>query len=206
MDTKIFIFGRTLSRIEFKLAALCFAIFFITQTSVAQKKWSFGFRPGVDFATKDLGDADIGIGVGFEGVLAYEFMRHLSAYAGWSWNVFYDDPSFARSDMDFKETGYTYGLQFIHPIGRSNIDFMVRAGGLQNHIEVENSYGDIIADSGHGFGWQVGGGIVIPFGEKWSLLPSIRYHTLSRDLEIETVKTNVDLNYISSGVSFRMLF
>jgi hypothetical protein len=38
--------------------------------------------------------------------------------------------------------------------------------------------------------------------DHWSLMPGVRYRALSRDLEIENVTTNVDLNYISVGVSF----
>ena len=132
-------------------------------------------------------------------------MQHLSVYAGWSWNKFGSDQSLAGSQLDFEETGYTFGLQFIHPIGGSKINYLARAGAISNHIEVEQG-DEIIADSGHGLGWQVEGGVVVPLGEKWRLLPSVRYRSLSRDLQIETINTSVDLNYLSIGVGISRTF
>jgi hypothetical protein len=36
---------------------------------------------------------------------------------------------------------------------------MLKGGATYNHIETENSEGEIIDDSGHGFGWQAGTGL-----------------------------------------------
>lgn len=185
--------------------AIAVVTLFATHVSFAQDRWSFEFRPGVNFATKKLGDANLKTGFGFEGTIAYRFMPHLAVYGGWSWNKFESDQSLAGTKLGFEETGYTYGLQFIHPIGESKINLLARAGGLVNHIEVERG-GDIIADSGHGFGWQVEGGLAIPLGEKWRLMPSVRYRSLSRDLKIETSATSVDLNYLTVGVGIAVKF
>ncbi|MCK7516836.1 MAG: hypothetical protein MZV64_03505 [Ignavibacteriales bacterium] len=63
---------------------------------IASDRWSLEFRPGVDFATKTLLMLTFGTGFGFEGAIAYRFfMPHLAAYAGWSWNHFAVDKSFA---------------------------------------------------------------------------------------------------------------
>ncbi|MCK7526179.1 MAG: porin family protein [Ignavibacteriales bacterium] len=172
----------------------------------AQDKWSLEFRPGVDYATQDIADADLGLGFGAELTIAYRFMPHLAAYAGWSYNNFAVDQSFAGPDASFEETGYTFGLQFIHPIGESGLSYLVRAGGTYNHIEIENNSGDIIIDSGHGLGWQAEAGLVIPLSEKFSLSPSLRYRSLNRDIEIENVSTSVDLNYLSVGVGLSWSF
>ncbi len=173
----------------------------ISQVSVAQDRWGLEFRPSVNFPTSDLDDATLKTGFGYEVVLAYRFMPHLSVYGGWGWNRFgSSNASFAGTNMDFEETGYTYGLQFIHPIGQSKVNFLTRIGGLANHIEVEDDDGEIIADSGHGFGWQVEGGVALPLGEKWNLTPSIRYRSLPRDFEMGTTTTEVKLNYLSVGV------
>ncbi|WP_420575820.1 porin family protein [Ekhidna sp.] len=181
------------------------ALIGVSQSALAQDRLSFEFRPGVSLATKDLGDADLKTGFGFEGTFAYRFMPHLSVYAGWGWNKFGSDQEINGTSLDFEETGYTYGLQFIHPIGDSKVDLLIRGGGLANHIEVEQG-DDIIADSGHGFGWQLGAGLVIPLADKWNLMPSVRYRSLSRDIEIETATTSVDLNYISAGVGISRTF
>ncbi|MBS4035386.1 MAG: outer membrane beta-barrel protein [Ignavibacterium sp.] len=172
----------------------------------AQNRWSLEIRPGVDYATQEIADADLGMGLGAELTISYRLMPHLAAYAGWSYNNFAVNQSFAGPDASFEETGYTFGFQFIHPIGESGLNYLVRAGGTYNHIEIENNDGDIIIDSGHGLGWQAEAGLVIPLSEKFSLLPSLRYRSLNRDIEIENVITSVDLNYLSVGVGLSWSF
>jgi len=186
------------------IAALTQIVLF--NQTYAQNKWSLEFRPGVDYATTDISNADLGIGFGLEGTIAYRFMPHLAAYAGWSYNNFAVDQSFAGTDASFEETGYTFGFQFIHPIGESTLSYLVRVGGTYNHIEIENNDGDIIIDSGHGLGWQAEAGLVIPLSERFSLLPSVRYRSLNRDIKIENVSTSVDLNYLSVGVGLSWSF
>jgi hypothetical protein len=192
--------GKAMAAMLIAIAMVC-----ISQITFAQDRWSFEFRPGINFATKDLGDVRLNTGFGYEGSFAYRFMPHLAAYAGWSWNKFGSDEEIDGASLEFEETGYTYGLQFIHPIGDSKINLLVRAGGLANHIEVEEG-GDVISDSGHGFGWQVEGGLTILLSEKWSLMPSVRYRALNRDIEIESVTTSVDLNYFSVGLGVAVSF
>ena len=174
--------------------------------SIAQDKWSLEFRPGINYATQDIADADLELGFGTELTIAYRFMPHLAAYAGWSYNNFAVDQSFAGPDASFEETGYTFGFQFIHPIGKSTLSYLVRVGGTYNHIEIENNDGDIIIDSGHGLGWQAEAGLVIPLSERFSLLPSVRYRSPNRDIEIEDVNTSVNLNYISVCVGLSWSF
>lgn len=186
------------------ITALTFFVLF--NQSYAQDKWSLELRQGFDFATKDISNADLGTGFGAELTIAYRFMSHIAAYAGWSWNHFSVDQSFAGPDANFEETGYTLGIQFIHPIGESTINYLVRLGGTYNHIEIENNNGDVIMDSGHGFGWQAETGLVIPLGERFSLLPSVRYRSLNRDIDINNISTSVDLNYLSVGVGLSWSF
>jgi Outer membrane protein beta-barrel domain len=172
----------------------------------AQRNWSFEFRPGVNFATQKLGDADLKTGYGFEGTFAYKLMPHLGAYAGWSWNKFAADNSFMGSNVDFEETGYTVGLQFMHPIAKSKINYLLRGGAIYNHIETENSDGKVINDTGHGWGWQAGAGVAIPLGKRFMLTPEIRYRSLSRDMKFNEKTIPVDLNYISGGIGLSFSF
>lgn len=188
---------------------VAFAILLLTSTfnqTLAQDRWSLELRPGINYAVKDISDADLKLGFGGELTIAYRFLPHLSGYAGWSYNNFVVEQSFAGPDASFEETGYTFGLQFIHPLGELNIDFLIRLGGTYNHIEIENNDGEIIIDSGHGLGWQAEAGIVIPISNKFELLPSIRYRSLSRDITIENMSTPVQLDYISIGLGLRWLF
>src|SRR5690606_18616938 len=140
------------------LITVTLALIFAINQSIAQDRWSLELRPGVNYATQDISDADLGLGFGAELTVAYRFMSHLAAYAGWSYNNFAVDQSFAGTDASFEETGYTFGLQFIHPIGDLDIKYLLRAGGTYNHIEIENNDGDITIDSGHGLGWQAEAG------------------------------------------------
>jgi hypothetical protein len=154
-----------------------------------------------------LGDTELKTGFGAEGTFTYRFMPHLGAYAGWSWNKFAGGQSSAGGNMDYEETGYCLGLQFIHPISKqSKINYMIKGGGTYNHIETENSEGKIINDTGHGLGWQLGIGAAIPVGKKINLVPEIRYRSLSRDIKIDNTTTAVDLNYLSVGVGFSFSF
>lgn len=182
------------------------AMLMATELTYAQSPFSFEFRTGVDFATQELGNADLNTGFGFEGTFAYRFMPHLSAYAGWGWHRFASDNSFAGSSVDFEETGYTFGLQFLHPLGATQLDYFVRAGGIYNHIEAENSDGDITADSGHGLGWQAETGLAFDIGNKWQLRPGVRYRSLSRDIEIGNTTTDTDLSYFEFGVGIAKFF
>jgi len=189
------------------MAVIACAILLLSfQSAAAQKKWSFELKPGVNFPVKKLGNANLTTGFGFEGTLAYNFMPHLGAYAGWSWNKFAADKSFVGNDVEFEETGYCFGLQFIHPIKKSNIRYMIKGGGTYNHIETENSAGKIIYDTGHGFGWQAGGGIAIPIGKRWLLVPEVRYRSLSREINTGDGTTPIDLNYLSAGVGISNSF
>jgi outer membrane protein W len=193
-----------MKKLLFTIVALTLLTVF--NQSQAQDKWSLEFRPGVNYATQDIADANLELGFGTELTLAYRFMPHLAAYAGWSYNNFAVDQSFAGTDASFEETGYTFGFQFIHPIGESTLSYLVRLGGTYNHIEIEKNNGDIIIDSGHGLGWQAEAGLVIPLSEKFSLSPSVRYRSLNRDIEINNVSTSVDLNYLSVGVGLSWSF
>ena len=187
-------------------ALLALSLLFAADTAIAQDRFGVGLSLDGSTATQDVGDADLSPGFGFEANLTYRFMPHLSAYAGWGWQRFGSDGSFAGAEMDFEETGYRFGLQFMHPLGSTPVDYFVRAGGIYNHIELENSDGDITADSGHGLGWQAGAGIAVPFGAKWRFMPGLRYQSLSQDIEVGTVTTDVDLSYVALEIGFHRTF
>ena len=176
---------------------IALGILFASHSVEARDNWSLEIRSGIAFTTQDMGDADLGTGFGFEGTIAYRFMPHLAAYGGWDWYHFSADQSFAVADVDVEETGYAFGLQFIHPLGESSLAYFIRAGGTLNHIEIENNEGDIVADSKQGLGWEIGAGMVCSLGDCWNLSPGVRYRFLSRDLEIGDSSTPVDLTYLA---------
>ncbi len=171
-----------------------------------EDKWSFEIRTDAAFATQDLGDAELDTGIALDGVIAYNLSDTVSAYAGWGWSRFATGQSFAGANVDFEVTGYTFGLRYISLLGDTGLDYLVRAGGIYNHIEVENSNGDIVADSGHSLGWEVGAELMIPISDSWSLTPGIRYQALSTDIQIAATNTSVDLEYFAVGVGLTRPF
>ena len=140
------------------------------------------------------------VGFGFEGSLQYLFMPHLGVYAGWGWNKFDANNSFAGKNASFEETGYVFGLQFKHPIANGPLSFYLKGAGLYNHIEVENAYGDIVKDSKHGYGWQAAGGIDINLGQNWSFNPGVKFNALYRETDFEGITKILDYHYISARI------
>lgn len=184
-------------------------IVFLSMSSFAQeseKRFGFEFNSGVSIATKKIGDASLNPGFGFEGLLHYRFLPHLGVYAGWGWNRFGADQSFAGEDVCFEETGYVFGLNFNHPIGTSKLAYYVRAGALYNHIETENADGDIVNDSKHGFGYQLAAGIDIDLGRNWSLTPGLKFNSLSRNTTYEGISKQLDYQYMSARIGIAKKF
>lgn len=187
------------------LTALLVTFIFSGNAQEKEKRFGFELSTGASVATKKLGGSTLNPGVGFEGIFHYRFMPHTGVYAGWGWNKFGADESFAGNDVSFEETGYVFGLQFKHPIGQSLTSYYLRAGGLYNHIEVEHD-GDVTHDSGHGLGWQLAGGFDFQLGKNWSLTPGIKFNALNRDIENEGVDVPLDLNYIQVRVGILKKF
>lgn len=159
------------------------------------------FRPSASVPVQDLGNTALKMGGGFEATVSYQFLRGFTMYGGWGWNTFHpeDDQSFFEH---IEETGYRFGVQRIQPLSEdSRLNFLLTAGAIWNHLEAENTDGDIIDDSGHGLGWEADLGIAIPLNQRWQIVPGVRYHALSRDLNTDGVSQPVDLNYISIGVA-----
>ncbi|UCA55218.1 MULTISPECIES: outer membrane beta-barrel protein [Aequorivita] len=166
----------------------------------AQEKWSVEFRPGLNFPTSDVGNTDAKVGFGFELTGAYKILPYLVAYVGWGLNEFKGEDNLLKEDVTLKETGYTFGFQMIHPIGTSSFSYLARAGAIYNHIEIENNSSTFNADTGHGFGWQVAAGVDYEFAANLALRPMLRYRSLSRDVTIENISSELKLNYISFGI------
>lgn len=192
--------GTLLVAVAFLLALL------IPRPGAAQGHFSVELRGGAAFPTENLGNADLDVSPGFEALLAYRFIPYTSIYAGWGYASFSASESFAGSHMDFVETGYTFGFQFTHKLGIADLNYMLRAGAVSNHIEVEDAHDNIIADSGHGLGWQIEAGLEIPLIDHLMLTPAVRYRSLSRELTIGEITTDVDLRYVFAGVGVAYTF
>lgn len=195
MKTKVFILS---------LVMILASMEVMTQES--NKKFAFEFNSGASVALSKINGTELNTGFGFEASFHYNFLPHTAIYAGWGWNHFGADNSFAGEDVGFEETGYIYGLQFKHPAFNNSMAIWLRAGGLYNHIEIENADGDIIEDTGHGFGFQAAAGVDINLGSNWSLTPGIKFNTLTRDVEIEGDDINLKYNYLQLRVGISKKF
>ena len=128
-------------------------------------------------------------------------------YAGWDWHRFSAEASSAGADNDFEETGYAFGIRFQHSVGQSETAALpLRGGGTLNHIEVENSAGDQVADSDHGLGWEAGAGMAFRIASRWQVTPGVRFRSLSRDLTTGAATTPTELRYFAAEVGFSRAF
>jgi len=185
------------------IAFLFFTIF--GGTSSAQEKFTAEFRPGLSFPLDKMGGAKINTGYGFEFTLAYDVIPHVGIYAGWGWKKFDADNAFLTNRVDIEETGYTAGIQYIHH-NETFLSYLIKGGLVYNHLELEDNSGELIADSGHGIGWQAEAGVSLEIGSNWHLRPTIRYRNLPGDIEVFNGRMAVDLQYISLGVGLAKKF
>lgn len=159
----------------------------------ARSRWSWELRGAVDPSSLEIAGADVDTGVGFEATVDYRLQPHLSAYLGWGWHHYAADGLLADGGADLEETGYDFGLRFLHPMGDLPFALNLRAGALLRHFEVESSDGDVVEDSGHGWGWEAAAGVAIPVGRDWSLRPGLVYRSLSRDVRVGDAERTVEL-------------
>jgi opacity protein-like surface antigen len=155
--------------------------------------------------TRTFGAADLDTGFGLGVNVRYRFMPHLAAYGGWEWHHSRSGGLIAGQKLDVEDNGYTFGLRFEQPI-TARTGYWVRAGGLYNHIEIENEVGNLITDSGHGLGWEAGGGLALPLTARLTLTPGVRYRTLTHDMEIGGTTNSRTLSYVTIGTGLNISF
>lgn len=169
----------------------------LAQYKVSEKRFGFEINSGISVATQHLYNANLNVGFGFESVLHYSFLPHTGIYAGWGYNNFSANNSFAGNNANFEETGYVLGLQFKQPIDNYSFSYFFRTGAIYNHIEIEDKKGKLVTDSKHGFGFQLASGLSIPINNTWQVLPGIKFNALSRNTHLNGSKINLNLNYLS---------
>jgi hypothetical protein len=172
----------------------------------AQDRVRLEIVPGAVFATETLADSDLGTGSGSGVNVSVRVLPRLAPYVGWDWHRFTAETSFAGADIDVEETGYAFGVRSDQPFGRGGLALMVRVGGTYRHLELENSGGDPVGDSDHGWGWEAGAGVAVPLGDRWHVTPGVRFSSLKGDIEIRNVRTPATLRYVAVEVGFSRSF
>lgn len=181
-------------------------ILFYSAPSIAQKRWTAEFRPGVNFPTQELGNASPKRGFGFEATFSYEINPRLSAYTGWGWNLFTANEFYDQENLDFEETGFSLGLKFNNRFRETPLFYMIGAGLVYNHLELETRDGNLVHDTGHEPGWQAEAGVGLDLGNGFRVRPQVRYRSLAFTTEIADVEYDLDLQYLSFGLSFALKF
>lgn len=163
----------------------------------AQERIALDFRGSVAMPIEKLAGAELGTGLGFGGVFAVRVQPHLYVYTGWDWLHFNPESSFAGSDVDFEETGYTFGLRFDHPFrDGSPMTFRLEAGGTFKHIEFESNDGDAVVDSDHSLGFELGAGFTVPLAGSWRLAPMVRFRSLKPEFDFDDIVTRGNMRYV----------
>jgi hypothetical protein len=176
----------------------------ITVQGQGQGRWTLEFRPSLNFPTSKVANAKLNTGFGFDGMVSYRFMQHMSVYGGWGWSLFPQDKSESRIYSN-EETGYAFGLLFLRPLSNTEIRYFLKGGPIYNHLEVES--GDVTySDSGHEWGWLIETGISLPFDYGISVNPGLRYRQLSGNIMREGHRLEFNLNYLSVGVGVAKTF
>jgi len=163
-------------------------------------------RLGLTAPLQALADADLKPGTIFGATVAYQVQPFLHVYVGWDWAHFAASKPEARAAHHYEETGYTFGARFEHPFrATTNWGYRLEAGGTVKHIETENADGDIIANSGHGPGYEIAAGFIVPVSHSWRIVPALRLRSLSRDITNGLVTKPGNLRYTAFevGTSFR---
>lgn len=187
--------------------ALSLLVLFSVNIKAQEKDRRFGFEinGGLSFATNKFAEG-LKPGFGAEGLLHYRFMPHTGVYAGWGANWLSTENETSELNRDYEETGYVVGLQFKHPVAGSSASYLVRAGAIFNHIEVENDNGELLEDTGHGAGLQIAAGMDFKLGSSWSIVPTVKYHSLNRPMNSEGSMIDTKFNYLSVRVGILKMF
>ncbi len=167
----------------------------------AQSLWSFEGRAGMAQPSSSFAGVDLSEGLGLDATVRLRIQPHLHLYGGWDWVHFTSGDAALGGDADVEETGYVYGIRFQHPVS-SRLDYWLRAGGTFDHIEIEDADGDLIEDSGHGAGWEVGAGIAVRVRGAWALTPGLRYRALTRRMSPTGPEESVSLRYVMIELGF----
>lgn len=171
-----------------------------------EKRGAFEINGGIALSAKYPGDVINNIGAGAEALFHYRFAKNLGLYGGWGYNAFRSEYEPAGNRCDFEETGYIIGLQYKRPLESATVSFFVRGAFQYKHIEIEDPSGELLFDTTHGPGAQVGFGLDLPLSDKWSVVPELKFSTLPAGIDNTTVDLIPDRNYFSARIGILKKF
>lgn len=158
-------------------------------------------------AVNDFPAADLGAGFGGEIALAYRVLPAIDVFGGWGYQHFNADESIFGSDLDLEETGYFLGLGFEPAVfGSRRLQPYVRAAGVYDHVELEDAEGEIIEDTGKGWGYRLGLGVDYAITEHIRLRSGLRFLSLDRDATVDETSGTLELRYVSARIGLAIRF
>jgi opacity protein-like surface antigen len=168
-----------------------------------QGRFSLELRAGAAIPTADLGPRELQTGVLGELTANFQVLPHLALYAGWDWaRLALAEDLGAYNDVE--DTGYTFGARFFAP-SLGPVTPWLRAGGLYDHIEMEEESDEGSVSADHVLGWEAGAGAAIALGDTWSLLPGVRYRSFSPEL-VQPLGGEVDVRYVTVDIGISKTF
>jgi Outer membrane protein beta-barrel domain len=183
------------------------AVFALPMRLYAQSRWIFEQTGGLALTTRDLGDAKLGIGYGFEGTLGYRVAGPVAVYAGWSWFRFHSDQSFAGPNVNVDETGIVYGLELDRALGTRPMPALrVRGGLTYERVDLEPAGNGNDLRSDYDLGWGASALLAFPLGEHWRVGPQVYYRSFSPIFAVGSGSVSADLAHVSADVAFTRRF
>jgi len=191
----------------FTLTSACVLSFlFVASPLFAQPRWMAEVRGGVNVAVDEFAAVDLKTGAGLEMGLGVRVAPDLFVYGAWDWQNRAAKTQLLGTTADVEDTGYAFGLRYVAPLsGRAKP--WVRAGGLFNHVEIEDEdAGDLVADSKHTFGFELGGGLDVALNDRWSLTPGVRYRRFEPKVRFGGAESSSTLSYVTVDVGVSLKF
>lgn len=168
----------------------------------AQERWFVELRPSVNIPTHEVDGRSLATGPGMEVGIAYLYTPQWGVQFGMGYGQF---NTFGTAGQYYVEQGASLGLRFFQPlIGR--VYGVLGAGSVYHQLFIKEGNGQELARTDLGFGWQAEGGIALVFDERWSVSPTIRYRSLSREINEGDVTDRIDLDHISIALAFGLWF
>lgn len=172
----------------------------------AQPRLTAELRVGGNATIDEFAAVDLRSGIGSEIGLGVRVAPDLFVYGAWGWQQHRSKAPVFGATADVEDTGYAFGLRYVAPVA-SRAEPWVRAGALYNHVEIEDEdAGDLMADSEHTWGFEVGGGLDIALNDRWSLTPGVRYRRFEPTVRFSGAESSTTLSYVAFDVGIALKF
>jgi len=188
-------------------SASVLSVLLLASPASAQTRWTAELRIGGNTTIDEFAAVDLKTGIGSEIGFGVRVAPDLFVYGAWDWQQHRSkSPLSGAAAADVEDTGYAFGLRYVAPVS-SRAKPWVRAGGLFNHVEIEDQdAGDLLADSDHTWGFEAGGGLDVALNDRWSLTPGVRYRRFEPKVRFSGGESSATLTYFVFDVGIALKF